>query len=531
MPLGRAGGALAQRIDPYTASSNGLPPMKDVLGDLAESFRSRSIDSWDPRIVSGEQYTSEHLGADGLTVEDCRRIARMRPIAVFMSLFATQVGRHGYLRRSPTDVGYEIVPRDPKAKITRATEKMAREISDALERGVPMHRKMQMIGRDSAEIDLAVGEITFSRGKNNTGGNKPYAWMPFDATTFRPARLRDDQIQSGHSPFYRPLVQFQHGIPVNVYAPEEVLWFVRRPRTDQHVQGWGYPEIVEAAETMATIIKANRFNDNFFENGTHARYFLKFKMQMSDVEWDSFKRQFQEQLKGLDNAHKIGTILLHPGAQGVSQAEDVEKVSLSESPKDMEFRWGYGFYLRELAAILGVDLGEVGQEDPADTGRSTMQEADRGDRILQARERRLEPALRAFADEFNKKFVQQYHDEFEIRFLGMGQKSAKELAELTEIELRTVLVTNEARARLGLKRLKAKWADEVPLNAMAVQLYQAEMAAAQAPAEGEDGAIPGGPPSADGPSQDENDKPFDEDLSLFNDGGSDETSTAAGSGQ
>lgn len=482
--------------DPWSASVAGLTT-RQVLGDLAESFRSRSVDVWDPRVVAGEQYTNEHLGAYGLTVDDCRRIARTRPIAVFMSLLATQLARHGYRRRGPNDVGYEVDLRDPRAARSKASEKVAKEIADALERGVPMFRKMQMMGRDSAEIDLAIGEITFAKAKNTSGGNKPLAFMAYDATTYRPARLKDEQIQSGRSPFYRPLIQYQHGLPVNVFEPHEVLWIVRRHRTDQIVQGWGYPEIVEAAETMATIIKANRFNDNFFENGTHAKYFLKFKMSMTDTEWDSFKRQFQEQLKGLDNAHKIGTILLHPGQQGVAQAEDVEKVPLSESPKDMEFRWGYGFYLRELAAICGVDLGEVGQEDPADTGKSTMQEADRGDRILMARERRLEPALRAFSDELNVKFVQQFDEDFEIRFLGMGMKSAKELAEVNEVDLRTATTFNEIRRRQGDKPLPFKWAN-VPGNAQAVQLYMGELAAEEAKAQQAAQAKQGGPNEQDG---------------------------------
>jgi hypothetical protein len=413
--------------------------------------------------------------------------------------------------------------------MTKAADKVAREIVEALERGVPMHRKMQMLGRDSAEIDLGIGEITFARGKNNKGTNKPYAWMAYDATTYRPARLKEDEIASGHAPFYRPLIQYQHGLPVNVFEPHEVLWIVRRHRTDQLVQGWGYPEVVEAAETMATLIKANRFNDNFFENGTHARFLLKFKMSMSDPEWQSFIRQFQEQLKGLDNAHKIGTLLLHPGAQGMTQPEDVEKLSLSESPKDMEFRWGYGFYLRELAAICGVDLGEVGQEDPADTGKSTMQEADRGDRILMARERRLEPAIKAFEDEFNTKFVQQYDEDFAIRFLGMGMKSAKEQAETDEIELRTSLVWNEIRVRKGLPKINAKWANECPLNPVAVQLYLAEQGAAQAAqqgagADGQQGQGSGLPdedaipPDVDGEDED-GDSGDDGDLQDFSFGG------------
>ncbi len=443
----------------------------DSLSAFAERFRSRNVDTYDPNVTTGDGYADEHLGADGLTVEQVRAISKLRPISMFMSLGATQIGRHGRLRKSRNDIGYEIGLREPKRAMSRAAQRVAKEISDMLERGVPMHRKMQLLGSDSMPLDLAVGEITFARGKNSRGTNKPYGWMAYDAASYRLGRLNAEQVQAGRAPFHRPIVQYEHGLPVNVFAPEEVLWIVRRPRTERHMQGWGFPEICEAAETMATLVKAHRFNDNFFENGTHAKFFLKFKMSMTPEQWESFKRQFQEQLKGLDNAHKIGTILLSQGQQGISQPEDVEKLPLSESPKDMEFRWGFGFYYRELAAIVGVDLEEVGMGDPADTGRATMQERDTGQRILMARERRLEPALNAFADEMNVKLIQPYDEDFCINFLGMGMLSAKDQAELDKIELESTMPLNEVRARQDKPRIDQPWADECPLNPVAQQLY------------------------------------------------------------
>lgn len=452
----------------------------DSLASFADMFRARNIDTQDPNVTTADGFTDEHLGAEGLTVEQVRAISQMRPISMFMSLGATQIGRHGRQRQSRNEVGYEFGLRDPKAALSKGGQALVREMVAAFERGVPAHRKMQMMGRDSMTLDLGFGQVAFARGKNPKGTNKPLGWMAYDAATVRLAQLKDEQIQAGQAPFHRPVIQYEHGLPVNVFSPEEVLWVVRRPRTDQRVQGWGFPEIVEAAETMATLVKAHRFNDNFFENGTHAKYFLKFKMSMTPEQWESFRRQFQEQLKGLDNAHKIGTILLGQGQRGVTDPEDVEKLSLSESPKDMEFRWGFGFYYRELAAILGVDLEELGMGDPADTGRATMSESDNGPKILMARERRIEPAMMAFADEFNTKFVHQFDEDFCIRFLGMGMMSAKEQAELDKLELESSMTENEIRRRRDLPVLKSKWADECPLHPVAVQLYKDELDRAMA---------------------------------------------------
>ncbi len=478
-------------------------PMSKAMGaesikDFAEHFRARSIDTQDPRAGWDDGFANEHPGTSGLTLEQIRAISRLRPVSPFINLFATQIGRHGRRRQSRNDVGYEIGLRNPRKSMSRAAMKVADEISDALERGLPMHTKMHMVGRDSGALDQGCGEIALARGKNSRGGNKPYAWMPFDAVSARLAQPTNEQLATGRLPRQRPVIQYERGVPVNVFAPEEVLWIIRRPRTDIDVLGYGYPEIEEAAETMAEIVKANRFNSNFFENGTHAKYFLKFRMAMGEEMWPSFIRQFQEQLKGLDNAHKIGAMLLAPGMPGMSAAEDVEKVSLSESPKDMEFRWAYGFYYRELAAIMGVDLDEIGMGDPADTGKSTLQEGDAGQRILLARERRVDPAVKAFEDELNVKFVQAYDEDFCIRFLGMGALSPMEQANLDKVEMESSMTWNEVRARRDLPKSKSKWADECPLHPVAAQLYMAEQGAAQAEQDGGEGGPPGAAEGQDG---------------------------------
>lgn len=454
--------------------------MNESLNSFSERFRSRNVDTYDPNVTTETAYTDEHYGAAGLTVEQVRAISYLRPISMFMSLFATQFARHGKRATSRNDIGAVVGLKDPNKSMSKAAQKVADEIWTMLDRGVSMRRKMHMLGRDSAALDLGVGEITWSKGRNGRGGNRPYGWMAYDAASYRLATLSGEEAASGRAPLYRPVLQYEHAIPVNAFAPEEILWVVRRPRTDRHVQGWGFPEIVEAAETMATLIKAHAFNDNFFENGTHAKYFLKFKMSMTPEQWESFKRQFQEQLKGLDNAHKIGTILLSPGVQGISQAEDVVKETLSESPKDMEFRWGFGFYYRELAAICGVDLDEVGMGDPADTGRSTLQERDTGAKVLMSRERRLEPALDAFADELNIKLIDPFDEDFCIRFQGLSTISPKEQAELDKTELESFMTWNEVRARRDLPKVKAKWADECPFNAVAFQLYKDQLDREQA---------------------------------------------------
>jgi hypothetical protein len=445
---------------------------KDVaeISSFADRFRSRSINSTDPAAVSGDAYLHHHPGTSGLTMEQCRIIGKLRPFSMFMTLGATQLAMHGRRRRSRNDMGYELGLRSPGKSMSKAAQRVADDIATALERGVSMRRKLFMLGGDMYPLDQGVGEITFGKG------GKPWGWMPFDATTYRLAQPSAKELASGRVSLTRPVIQYEEGVPRQVFSPEEILWIVRNPRTDQAVLGYGFPEIERAAQTMAAIIKANRFNENFFDNGTHARYFLKFRMAMSDEEWASFKRQFQEEMKGLDNSHKIGTLLLGLGQAGGTQPEDVEKLSLSESPKDMEFRWAYGFYYRELAAELGVDLDEVGMGDPADTGRPSLQEAGRGQQILMARERRISLAIGALEDEFNPKFVQAYDPDFCIRFHGMQLLSPKEQAELDKMELESTHTWNEVRARNDLPKQKARWADECPLSPIAAQLWMADRA-------------------------------------------------------
>ncbi|HRE87598.1 MAG TPA: phage portal protein [Myxococcota bacterium] len=440
----------------------------DDLSSFMGRFRARTLNATDPNAVSGDAYLYHHPGTSGITMEQLRTIGKMRPISLFMTLGSSQLAMHGRRRRSRNDIGYELGQRESKKSMSKVAQRRADEIATALERGVSMRRKLFMLGGDMYPLDQGVGQITFGKG------GKPWGWMPFDATTFRIAQPTSEDLASGNLSAARPFIQYENGVPKEVFDPEEILWVIRNPRTDQSVLGYGFPEIERAAQTMAAIIKANRFNENFFENGTHARYLLKFRMSMSDEEWESFKRQFQEEVKGLDNAHKILALLMAPGMPGQGSGEDVEKESLSESPKDMEFRWAYGFYYRELAAEMGVDLDEVGMGDPADTGRPALQEAGRGQQILMARERRMSLALGALEDEFNAKFVQPYDPDFEIRFHGMEILTPKEQAELDKLELESTHTWNEVRQRANLPKRKAQWADECPLHPVAAQLWTAE---------------------------------------------------------
>ncbi len=65
----------------------------------------------------------------------------------------------------------------------------------------------------------------------------------------------------------------------------------------------------------------------------------------------------------------------------------IEKIDFASSMKDMEFRLLLAYYYRRLAMAFQTDLEELGMSDPADTGKSTLSEADSSWKIAMSREK------------------------------------------------------------------------------------------------------------------------------------------------
>ena len=466
-------------------------PDQQMMTGLADQAKAWNINAFDPSTaLYGQEPTA-------LTSEECRAIARMDKIAALINVRIRKWKACGHQQQDRGTVGYVVGTRDPKQHNTKATQKKIAEIQRVLERGEPFAVKMEKWGRDSHEIDRAIGQVLFDETPRSPNYGKPIAFTAEDGAKFRWAMPTDAERNQGRLDLARrPVVQWVYGRPVEAFAREQILWIQRNNRTDIEIQGYGYSEIEMAAGVIDSLWKADEFNTRFFENGVHAAFILKVRAQMSPEMWESLQRQISEKLKGVRNAHKFAAILLRSGQAGISPPEDIDKVDLAGSPKDMEFRWAYSFYYRVIAAIMGIDLEEAGLSDPADTGRATLQEANTEWKLLQSHASGLMPGLSAVRMEVNERVIWPIDPDFAIRFEGLSSMTPFERAELDAKMGQFLMPYNELRRTMDMNPVKWTYEhpeDECPIGyaqlylqfmqmqqAKAMQEQQMEMAQQQA---------------------------------------------------
>lgn len=447
-----------------------LPAPDPAMAALQDQARAWNLNAFDP---STSLYGQEPTG---LTSEEARTIARMSLIAGLINVRIRKWKACGHRQQDRGMIGYVVGTRDPRQKNTKGTQKKAQEIMQVLERGTPLAIKMEKWARDSHEIDRAIGQVLFG------DDGIPEAITAEDGARFRWAMPTTQDYNRGrYNPLSRPVMQWVNGRPVEAFAREQIIWIQRNNRSDIDIQGYGYSEMEMAASVIDSLWKADQFNTRFFENGVHAPFILKVRAQMSPEMWESMQRQITDRLKGVRNAHKFAAILLRNGQAGITQPEDIDTVNLgASSPKDMEFRWAYSFYYRVLAAIMGIDLEEVGLSDPADTGRSTLQEANTEWKLLQSHASGLLPGLQAVQMELNQRVIWPIDPDFSIRFEGLSSMSPLERANLDEQLGRFLSPYNELRTNMDMEPIRWTFEhpeDECPIayTQLYTMMYQAHL--------------------------------------------------------
>lgn len=449
------------------------PAMSAQMAAVVGQERAWNINSWD---ASTALYGQEPTA---LTSEECRSIARMSLIAPLVMTRVRKWKACGHPQMERGGVGYVVGTRDPKAKNTKALQKEIAHVRGVLEEGSPFAIKMEKWGRDGTEIDRGIGQVLFDEKPRSPTYGKPVAITAEDGATFRWAMPNDKDRARGRINFdTQPVVQWVWGRPVSALARQQVIWIQQNNRTDIGVQGYGYSVIEMAARVIDSLWKADEFNNRFFENGVHAAFLLKVKAQMGPEMWESLQRQITDKLRGVRNSHKFAAILLRPGQQGITAPEDIEKIDLAGSPKDMEFRWAYGFYYRVLAAIMGIDLNEAGLDDPADTGKSTLQEANTEWKVNASHASGLLPGLMAAQMELNTRVIWPLNEDLILRFEGLAAMSPQEQANMDEQQGRFLRPLNEVRALANLGNIAwtyKKPEDECPIQYAQLYLQMAQM--------------------------------------------------------
>lgn len=395
--------------------------------------------------------------------------------------------------------GYLVRLADRKKSMTKATKARAREIQKAVFAGAGpyatadggMPQNVAMLARNSCYYDLGVFE-PLRKGKGIVG------WYVHDARYFRLARPTQRAWATGRwYPTGSDAMYVQvdgNGQGVKTFTRNELCWWVRNPRSDVRVRGYGYPEIDRLRRLADSLIEIWTYNEGGYRNGSHSANIVVVRQQLEDDMWTALQRRFYTLLTTPRNAMR--TLFMNMGKD-----EGVDVKPMGSTHADMQFDQSLNWAFKNYIGGWAMDPIEVGVEYGQQGGGTALGgRAGPEERIEMSKERGLRPMLRSLGAILDSGLVKQMDPDFEGVFVGLGLPGDEERLEMTIKKVGSWMTVKEAREIMDLEPLRPGGAvqamiDTCPLNPSLVQAFMLDAQQQQGqgggdgqePTEGEDG--------------------------------------------
>lgn len=432
---------------------------------------------------AGDLPSNAHPGTYGLDFQTMTSMCRFPLVGAIHTRRVQQIGEFCTEPETPWSIGTLVKMRDPKAKMTPAAEKKARELSRMVFAMGGKHGNgnydtwLRMFARDSWQFDQGVSE------KIRTRRGQVVGLKAIDASTIRRAKPSPAALNRGRlKPEDRGFVQMVQQKIVATWREEEIVWGIRRPRTNMRTFGYGYPELEELVNVVTWLLNASTYNGVAFTNGMHASTVLLVKSAMEPQKFRQFQRYVRAMLTGPRNAMKTPFIRLDP-----DKDEDIKALNLSGTPQDMMWKEFMAFWLKVLCALYLMDPAELGFLYGPEGQKSSLSAQGPAQRIKYSKETGLRPMVRLVEGILNEELLWEHDEDFKVVLQGLDVLTQEERLELDIKKLSNFATTNEIRSNWDLEELDSPAGDMV-LN----QIYF--QAAQQAAAEEQGGEYEGEEP-------------------------------------
>lgn len=445
-----------ERAEIAKAAARGTSP----AAGKPEEPKVHNVDQmiWSPGLLSAGSsgvYSWVHPGAgqiEPITYPWLRAQSRLAIVAAWVSVRTNQVA--DFVRRSqgPTTQGVTVRLRDERAKMTRAGERRAAELREIIMRGGgkwgygsgEMETRAMM--RDSLILDQA------NAGVVQTRGGKPWGWVAADAATIRRALPTATQLQSGH--YYPDDDEFSsvqinaQGVQVEAFRNSQMIFGIRRPRTDMQSWRYGWPEMAEYRLGMESLLNLEITNDVAITTGVHASSVMVLMSRMDKSVFRMVREALASQLLGVRNNRKTPIIQLDP-----STNEELKVVPLGTNNHDMEFGKWLDYRIQAFCALVGIDRSELGITYETTGPTSSLGDRSPEDRNVASQERGLRPLLRSLASWWTHWLIEPSDPDFVADFTGLGVMSDEERIKHELDMVKSFKTVNEVRAVFDLKPL------------------------------------------------------------------------------
>lgn len=451
-------------------------------------------------LVDPMSYHSHALGYKEkyslLDYTKCRQLTYADPIvAAVLQLRINQVAASCMPQPDKYKLGFKVKLRDADKTPTKAEQAKAKELEQFIVHcGVPENFEdtpktkrrdsfdsfLRKITRDSLTFDQINFEIT--PRKNGL----PYSFQAVDAATIR--QIPDEKEMSeayggkkgqnnqetfasqmswktefnDFQPKHPRYAQVVNGQVRHVFDEWEMAFGVRNPRSDILSFGYGFSEIEMLVTTITSHMNAETYNRKFFSQGATVKGILTFEGVVPPDQLEAFRRQWYQQVSGVQNAWKTPIMSLGKDSK-------LNWQSLHSTNREMEYGKWLEYCIKTICGVFQVDPIEIGfdiTKSSSGEGGSGggLGEGGQAERISYSQDRGLRPVLRHIQSLMNEYIVYRLDPNFEFEFVGLNVKSEKDDLDQTVTKTKTYMTINEIRAENDLPKIKKLEDVESPLD-------------------------------------------------------------------
>ncbi len=340
--------------------------------------------------------------------------------------------------------GFEIRHVDKDHKMTPAEKDRAKLIGRFIQNSGwefnPRKRKalkrqtfaqmMRARVRDSLAMDAAPIEIEWKRDRAQ-GIDGLYA---IDGATIG---LCTDEGYEGDDKVVA--VQEVEGRVTTTYTQDNLIYEVRNPRTDVRLAGYGFGEAEQLIRVVTGILNAMNTNIAGFDNNAIPRGVLQLSGDYDAGDLASFKRSWNNQVKGINGRWAVPVMVNKDGAQG-----KVEWTNFGVDFNEMMFAKWMTFLTSLACAIWGMDPGEINFESFA-ASKSSLSGSDTEEKLTSAKDSGLHPDMAFFEAEQTDYVVSEFDQDLCFRWVGLREEDKKWQQEYRKL----AYTVNELRAVEG----------------------------------------------------------------------------------
>lgn len=413
----------------------------------------------DPLTRAGGTEYRERPWADAF--ERIRQVCYEGPyIGSIIKMRTNEVGMFAHPAKNRFETGFRVELRDPKEKITKKSLRRARELTQFVEHtGHPETSALRdrfpiylsKITQDSLMFSQDATERVYDRQ------GRIAAFYAVDASTIRIAQ-HIDLYQSDNLDEQVRYVQVIDGLVTCQYRHKDLIFGIRNPTSDVHMNGYPVSEIELAMRAISAILSAWRTNERAITKGANIRGILNVPGSMSDEQFEAFCDNFQRFATGTENAH----------ATNIMNCElPPQYINLATAPNEMQWGEWFNLCLRVICSIYSVAPESINFQYGNVGGGPTLNQASNEYKIIEAREKGLRPLLTHLFGGLSEGIIYPLDQNFHLVPAGLDAMTRDQLMQYNASRVQSIYTLNEIRRENDLSDLPH---GDSPLNGAYMQL-------------------------------------------------------------